>query len=419
MKNIFLLIALVLSATLFVNADFFPDGTSSATYVDNGTGIDVTVSIGWASYTGEWGDGFVVTIDGVDYCVEGGTTGAWGDPGCAFFGVGPSDFGDFPTSPTIVTITIPYPAGWSPGDPIDILIDGYGDAFGDDPTGANSSYTDDATQAVEFVPPPPPALSIEDAFCDNGGGIPYNVTNCEGFIVVENGGPDIIYVLSIYYDPASPTPYQAPAGTTFIDVFDAYDNYQLYDGAFYDCDLFLNAPYFPTELTTTAGVFYEPIVDLTAITAVCDPVTVSIFAIPFDRTLFTQPAGIDAIEMPVTIYPTGLTTNIVDDGSTCGTPTVELVAADGSVCETETGGYCQNEGDTYTTDFAATATGATLAGAPAACGLPADVTVTCSSCDVLVPTLSQWGLMTLALLLMTFGALKIGHTSLQTSRQKN
>jgi len=273
------------------------------------------------------------------------------------------------------------------------------------------------TQATQPVNLPPPALSIEDAFCDEAGGIPYNVTDCQNFIAYEDGGNDIIYVLSLYYDPASPTPYQAPPGTTFIDIFDAYDNYQLYDGFFYDCNGTVNP--LPTELTTSQGVFYEPIVDLTAITAVCDPVTVSVFAIAFDRFLFVQPTDIDAIEMPVTIYPTGLTTNIVDDGSTCGTPIVELLAADGSVCETETGGYCQTEGETYTTDFAATVTGATFANAPAACGLPADVTVTCSSCDVLVPTLSQWGLMTLALLLMTFGALKMGYTSLQTSRQKN
>ncbi len=265
---------------------------------------------------------------------------------------------------------------------------------------------------------PPPVLTIENSFCDSAAGIPYNITDCQGFVAYENGGSDIIYVLSIYNDPASPTPYQAPAGVTFIDVFDAYDNFVLYDGFFYDCDMFLNGPYFPTELTVSSGVFYEPIVDLTTIDAVCDPVTVSIFAIPFDRTNFVQPAGIDVIEMPVTIFPSGLTTAVVDDGSSCGTPTVQLVAADGTVCETVAGGFCQNEGDTFTSDFAATATGATLINAPAGCGLPADVTLTCSTCDVLVPTLSQWGLMTLALLLMTFGALKMGYTSLQTSRLK-
>jgi len=158
MKNIFLIIVMILSTTLLVKADIFPDGTSSATYVDNGTGLDVTIDIGWGTFTGEWADGFVVTIDGVDYCIEGANSGAWGDPNCSFFGNGPTGFGEFTTPPTTVTITIPYPAGWSSGDPIDVLIDGYGDAFGDDPTGANSFYLDELVVAIEFVPPPPPVV---------------------------------------------------------------------------------------------------------------------------------------------------------------------------------------------------------------------------------------------------------------------
>jgi len=266
-------------------------------------------------------------------------------------------------------------------------------------------------------PATPPSLSLEEAQCFSGSGVPFDITSCDGFVVYENGGDDIIYVISLYYDPASPTPYTAPPGTTFIDVFDGFDNYQLYDGFFYDCDMFLNSAYFPTELTTSLSVFGEPIVDYTSLQVTCDPVVVSVFIIQFDRYNF-GPTTCDVIEIPITLYPQGLSTAVVDDGSTCGTPTVQLVATDGSVCETETGGFCQNEGDTYTTDFAATTTGATFAGAPAGCGLPADVTVTCSSCDVLVPTLSQWGLMTLALLLMTFGALKIRNTNLRTSKQK-
>jgi len=121
MKNIFLTIAIMFSAALFVNADFFPNG-STATYVDNGTGLDITININYGTNTGEWGDGFVVTIDGVDYCIEGANTGAWGSSGsgCVFEGGAPSDFGDFPNSPTVVTITVPYPAGWAPGDPVDI-----------------------------------------------------------------------------------------------------------------------------------------------------------------------------------------------------------------------------------------------------------------------------------------------------------
>lgn len=144
---------MILSTTLLVKADIFPDGTSSATYVDTGVDLTVTIIIGWGTSTGEWVDGFVVTIDGVDYCIEGGFSGAWGNPNCSFFGNGPTGFGAFTTSPTTTTITIPYPAGWSPGDPIDILIDGYGDAFGDDPSGANSIYLDELIVATEFAPP--------------------------------------------------------------------------------------------------------------------------------------------------------------------------------------------------------------------------------------------------------------------------
>jgi len=54
----------------------------------------------------------------------------------------------------------------------------------------------------------------------------------------------------------------------------------------------------------------------------------------------------------------------------------------------------------------------------------ADATCTATLTDTLpgcaqpaVPTLGQWGLMILALLLMTFGALKIGYTSLQTRKE--
>jgi len=263
------------------------------------------------------------------------------------------------------------------------------------------------------VPPPPPALALEDAFCNDGTGIPYNVTDCEGFIASEDGGPDIIYVLSVYYDPASATPFLAPPGTGFIDLFDAADNYLLVDPNFYDCNGTINP--LPTVLTVTSDVLGDVVADFTTITTVCAPATLSLFAVPFDRGIGVQPAD-DALEVQVTLYPNGLTTIVTDDGATCGTPTVQLVAADGSVCEQVSGSYCSSDGDVFTTDFAATMTGTAMAGAPAGCGLPADIDITCAGCgDITVPTLSQWGLMTLALLLMTFGALKIGAPSMQTS----
>ena len=228
-------------------------------------------------------------------------------------------------------------------------------------------------------PAPEPSLELESEFCNTGAGIPYNVTACTDFIASEDGGNDIIYVLSIYFDPASPTPFQAPPGTTFIDVFDAADNYVLYDGFFYDCLGTVNP--LPTSITVSQGVFYEPIVDITAIASnTCEPVVVSVFAVGFDRTNFQQ-VDCDAIEIPITLYPEVLAANVTDDGSTCGTPTVELTAADGTVCETLTGTACGANGDEFTTDFAATATGTALADAPAACALPADVTVSCANCD--------------------------------------
>jgi len=267
---------------------------------------------------------------------------------------------------------------------------------------------------------PPPVLTIEDSFCNDGGGIPFIVTDCQGFIAAENGGSDIIYVVSVYSDPASPTPNEAPPGTTFYDVFDATDNFILYDGNFQDCDMFVNPN--PTVLTTTLAVFGEPVVDLTAIaTTDCSPVTVSIFIAPFDRTNFIQPPDIDVIEIPVTLYPTGITTNVVDDGSTCGTPSVELVAEDGTVCETVSGAACAADGDSFTADFAATPTGGLLAGAPDACALP-EVTVTCAGCGPPtddIPTLSQWGLITLMLMLMSYGGIALSRANnLTTSFKK-
>ena len=97
---------------------------------------------------------------------------------------------------------------------------------------------------------PPPALTIDGTFCNDGAGIPYNVTDCQGFIAAEDGGADIIYILSVYYDAASPTPYQAPVAPTFIDLFDAADNYLLIDANFYDCNATINP--LPTVLTLTS-----------------------------------------------------------------------------------------------------------------------------------------------------------------------
>jgi len=76
-------------------------------------------------------------------------------------------------------------------------------------------------------------------------------------------------------------------------------------------------------------------------------------------------------------------------------------------------------GDTYT--FPATATGGTLMMMFTIDGDTCETTFTyvVVGCDTpAIPTLSQWGLMILALLMMTFGALKIGSFSLRTANNR-
>jgi len=134
-------------------------------------------------------------------------------------------------------------------------------------------------------------------------------------------------------------------------------------------------------------------IDIGAFTnTTCAPIDVPICLLNGDVNTFvvafdTDGDGVndvscDVYETMVTIYPT-LTTAVVDDGSSCGTPSVTLVDADGNVCETETAAAaCAANDETFTTDFASTATGMTMANAPgAACALPAEVTVTCAGCD--------------------------------------
>jgi|GEM_PF-3432001 len=205
MKKILYIVLCLLLVNYTAKADFFPDGTSSAGYVDNGTGLDVTVNIGWGSNTTEFGDGFVVTIDGVDYYVEG-ATGAWGDAGSAFFGA-PSGFGDFAGSPVTTTITIPYPAGWMSGDMITVMIDGYGDAFGDDPSGANSFYLDETITANEIV--------CEAAISDP---VPLATPPCPGedFVLVLDGSVPTNYGFSLGATPGVGWAVtDVPGGTLF------------------------------------------------------------------------------------------------------------------------------------------------------------------------------------------------------------
>jgi len=380
MKNIILTFAIVLSAAIFVKADFFPDGTSSSTYVDNGTGIDVTVSIGWGSNTTEWGDGFVVTIDGVDYCIEGPYSGAWGDAACAFFGIGPSSFGDFPTSPVVVVITIPYPAGWSPGDPIDVLIDGYGDAYGDDATGANSVYLDEAIQSTEFVPPVIVACgngAEPDEFFNSG-------EDPVGNAIVSSTIDDFGYPLgAICADD-----FVVGAGGTTLDGIYAYGFWSFPPGTVTDVTVIVY---------TDAGGMIGP--------AVCTYTEVPTFVGGNNGAdvgvQFSSPCVLGAGTYWISVEVNG-------SGRWNWTQSAGQQGAEAQIIDPiDYFGL----GLTDWTSFSATGA-----------GLSGDMGFGLLSCGddapVLVPTLSQWGLMTLALLLMTFGALKISFTSLQPGRQR-
>ncbi len=124
----------------------------------------------------------------------------------------------------------------------------------------------------------------------------------------------------------------------------------------------------------------------------CLPETITYFWLPWDYTLDSDgngqageynnisPSACAELRYDVEIYPAPMFTIITDDGITCGIPTVELVAADGSVCETQIGPECSSDGDSFTTDFAMTPTGLALANAPGSCSIAENITIGCSSC---------------------------------------
>lgn len=376
MKNIFLTLSIVLSATLFVNADFFPTG-STATYVDNGAGLDVTIMINWGSNTTEWGDGFVVTIDGVDYLVEGpgGATGAWGDAGSAFFGTPPSGLGEFTAPPTTVTISIPYPAGWASGDPVDILIDGYGDAFGDDPTGVNSSYLDEPAVATESVPPVIVTCvsgDDPDQFFNSG-------EDPAGSAIVSSTIDDAGAPLGAY----CADDFVVGAGGTTLDGILAYGFWSAGVGTVTDVTV---------TVYTDAGGMIGP--------AVCTYTEIPTFvggASGADVGVqFSSPCTLGAGTYWISVEVNGSGRwNWLQSAGQQGAEAQLIDPAD------------------Y---FGAGATDWTGFGA---LGLVGDLGFGLYSCGeeepVLVPTLSQWGLMSLALMLMIFGAIKIGAPVVQTS----
>lgn len=92
----------------------------------------------------------------------------------------------------------------------------------------------------------------------------------------------------------------------------------------------------------------------------------------------------------VTVFPAPLTIVVTDDGTSCGTPSVELRDAAGNACSTQSGigngagatGACVNNGDALNWDFSADPIITALSAAPAGCVVPATLsgTVTCSAC---------------------------------------
>lgn len=120
----------------------------------------------------------------------------------------------------------------------------------------------------------------------------------------------------------------------------------------------------------------------------CDPITVSLFTLVFDYTLDSDSDTnaeygplCQPIRYDIVIDPAPMTVVVTDDGSTCGTPTVELRNAAGGVCSTMTGPACSADGDTYNYDFSADPIITALDDASCA-NAPATLTgtVTCGGC---------------------------------------
>ena len=90
----------------------------------------------------------------------------------------------------------------------------------------------------------------------------------------------------------------------------------------------------------------------------CSPITVSLFTLVFDYTLDSDTdtnaeygPTCQPLRYDVVLDPAPMTIVVTDDGSTCGTPTVELRNGAGAVCSTMTGPVCATDGDAYNYDF--------------------------------------------------------------------
>ncbi len=131
----------------------------------------------------------------------------------------------------------------------------------------------------------------------------------------------------------------------------------------------------------------------------CQPINYTVYAqAGFDVYCFDNNTGTvgnylgtDFQDCPVipitfTVYPSPSTVN-VDDGTSCGTPSVNFVAADNTVCATQTKtAVCADNNDSFAYDFATDATddgydGTWIASAPTNC-VTASGTINCSNCVV-------------------------------------
>ena len=93
----------------------------------------------------------------------------------------------------------------------------------------------------------------------------------------------------------------------------------------------------------------------------------------------------------VTVYPASLSTNIIDDGSSCGTPSIELLSASGIQCLVETSGTaCVDNDDSFAWDFSDDL--AWLVNAPGSCAqVGLSGTISCSNCSCVDPVIVEAG----------------------------
>lgn len=124
----------------------------------------------------------------------------------------------------------------------------------------------------------------------------------------------------------------------------------------------------------------------------CAPYTVTYFMIPWDidrdsdnDNTFGEyndtPSACPYLRYDVVIYPDALTTNVVDDGTTCSTPSIELLSADGTVCATQTkAAACADDNDSFDYDFASDVPW--FGNEPATCtqNVTLSGTINCSNC---------------------------------------